>query len=556
MGEQEGARRKEASEVTSAGLSMGYSGCFDSAWMYLAVFLLAAIVFLGFWSTRTNGIEGSDDREYASIARNIAAGKGIVKQFVYPVDVNVFNRLPAPEFLHAVGYPLLIAGFFKVFGVSDSVALFPSYLAFFSLVFLFYFFAKRHTNAKSAALGAAILIFNKDLLDVSLVALSEPIYVFIFFLFFVRLWRARTTRDLFIAGLFFGFSHVIRFNVVPFLPVLLVYVWLFPGDSGSRWKGVGVFAAGCLIPIVPTLVRAYLETGSPFFSYGKFLLLLNTARYPWETCYLNIENPSFLEFFKDYPGQFFLKYSDNMITQLSQLLTITNPYLLAGCLFEMFYWKVGPDAKRSKILFLLLFAAQILFVPAVSFVSRYFLLFIPVMAFFAAQGFLRLAENAFQNASPPGRKRMAILFVGLFLIFFALPTAYSIIRPNGPPELESKAPQLGFLALRDDAERLNRFISQEVKSTQIIWTDLPEVLEWEGDRSCGWIPFRIKTLYEIDKKIPVDAVLLTNARTPFKMAEEWQYLLFSEHSLPQFRTVKLFKGRTLFAKLLVRDGKD
>jgi hypothetical protein len=37
------------------------------------------------------------------------------------------------------------------------------------------------------------------------------------------------------------------------------------------------------------------------------------------------------------------------------------------------------------------------------------------------------------------------------------------------------------------------------------------------------------------------------------MEEEWKYLLFSEHSLPRYRTVKLYKGGAVFAKLLIRD---
>jgi len=87
----------------------------------------------------------------------------------------------------------------------------------------------------------------------------------------------------------------------------------------------------------------------------------------------------------------------------------------------------------------------------------------------------------------------------------------------------------------------------------VVWTDLPEFLEWEGDRLSGWLPTQIKAVYEIHKKIPVDAILLTSIRTPYRMEEEWKYLLFSEHSLPGYRNVKLYKSGTVFAKLLIRD---
>jgi hypothetical protein len=146
--------------------------------------------------------------------------------------------------------------------------------------------------------------------------------------------------------------------------------------------------------------------------------------------------------------------------------------------------------------------------------------------------------------------------VFLFLILFITPTAYTIFQPSKPEGLGFKTPQFGFLISKGEAKRLNDFLKGELKENQVVWTDLPEILEWEGDRLCGWLPIRIEQIYEIHKKIPVDAILLTNYRTPTHMEEAWKYLLFSEHSLPKYRSVKLYKGEMLFAKLLIRDDKE
>jgi hypothetical protein len=70
------------------------------------------------------------------------------------------------------------------------------------------------------------------------------------------------------------------------------------------------------------------------------------------------------------------------------------------------------------------------------------------------------------------------------------------------------------------------------------------------------LPTRIEHIYEIHKKIPVDAILLTNLRTPTQMEDAWKYLLLSEHSLPKYRSVKLYKGKMIFAKLLIRDERE
>jgi hypothetical protein len=70
------------------------------------------------------------------------------------------------------------------------------------------------------------------------------------------------------------------------------------------------------------------------------------------------------------------------------------------------------------------------------------------------------------------------------------------------------------------------------------------------------LPTRIQSIYEIHKKIPVDALLLTNLRTPVEMGEEWKYLLFSDHSLPLYRSVKFYNGGAVVAKLLIRDERE
>jgi hypothetical protein len=176
------------------------------------------------------------------------------------------------------------------------------------------------------------------------------------------------------------------------------------------------------------------------------------------------------------------------------------------------------------------------------------------MAVMASQGFLRTSEQLLSGLKVPWRKRIFILNVLLFLIFFMVPITYNILRSTQTPN--SKTLQFGFLMPQDEAKKLNEFVRAELNENQVIWTDVPEVLEWEGNRLCGWLPARIELIYEIHKKISVDAILLTNLRTPVEMGEEWKYLLFSDHSLPLYRSVKFYNGGALVAKLLIRDKRE
>ncbi len=518
----------------------------------IAILLLAGIVWYGFYSTHTKAIEGSDDRGYAEIARNIAHGKGIVRNFAYPVDINFFNKLPIPEFFHPPGYPVIIAGFFKLFGISDFAALLPSYLSYFILMILVFLFAKRYLEIQTATLAVLILIFNKDILDPSTVAISEGVYTLFFFLFFFLFIKARSSRDIFISGIILGMSNLIRENLYPFLIPTLVYLYFYP--DLPRWKKMAFFIVGVLIPVVPNMIRSYLATGSPQFSYGKFGLMAFTTKYPWLSIYRNIQNPSFLEFLVNEPGQFFVKYLSNLVAALERVISVSNPYLLAFWAVEMFYWKIRPEWKWIKMLFIFLLLSQILFISLITFAVRFFTPFLPLMAVLAAQGFLRMAGQSLSGLKPSWKKGIFALNVVLFFIFFVMPTTYRIIRPT--QTLNSKTLQFGFLMPQDEAKRLNDFVSAELKENQVIWTDVPEVLEWEGDRLCGWLPNRIESIYEIHRRIPVDALLLTNLRTPYEMGEQWKYLMLSDQSLPLYRNVKFYNGGALIAKLLIRDERE
>jgi 4-amino-4-deoxy-L-arabinose transferase-like glycosyltransferase len=544
--------KDEPNVVTPHGGSQGWLlSAMSSKWLILFVLLLAGIVWFGFYATHTKEIAGSDDRGYAEIARNIVNGKGIVRNFMYPVDINFFKRLPVPEFVHPPGYPLILAGFFKLFGISDFVALLPSYLAYFVLSIFLFYFVKRFVDVRTAVMAAVIFIFNKEILDASLVALSEAVYMLMFFLFFVFMIKAKSLKGIFIAGILLGVSHLLRENIYPFLVPLFVYLYFFP--DLPRWKRMAFFIVGFLIPLIPNILRSFFDTGSFFFSYGKFTLMAYTVKYPWLNIYRDIQNPSLFEFLMETPGQFFWKYVSNVVNALEQFVSISNPYVSVFFILEMFHWKISAEWKRIKMLFLFLLISQILFIALFTFTTRFFVPLLPMIIVFASQSFGRVLENLISCVRPHWREKVLYLSVFLFLILFITPTAYTIFQPNKPEELGFKTPQFGFLIPKREAMRLGDFLRSEFRPDQVVWTDLPEVLEWEGDRLSGWLPTEIKAIYEIHKKIPVDAILLTSVRTPYKMEEEWKYLLFSEHSLPGYRNVKLYKSGTVFAKLLIRD---
>ena len=104
----------------------------------LLLLLLAGIVWFGFYATHTKEISGSDDREYASIARNIVNGKGIVRNFIYPVDINFFEKLPVPEFMHPPDIPSSLPDFLNYL---ESQTLLLYFLPIYPISFSSFFFS-------------------------------------------------------------------------------------------------------------------------------------------------------------------------------------------------------------------------------------------------------------------------------------------------------------------------------------------------------------------------------------------------------------------------------
>jgi hypothetical protein len=409
-------------------------------------------------------------------------------------------------------------------------------------------------EGKAAAIAVIILIFNREILQMSLVALSEEVYTLVFFLFFILFVKANSLRTIFVAGFILGLSHLIRENIYPFLIPLFVYLYFYP--PLPRWKKMVFFLIGLFIPVLFNLVRSSLGTGSPFFSYGKFALMAYTEKYPWLNIYRDIQNPSLFTFLKEDLGLFFLKYISNLVAASEKLLSVSNLYLLAFAFIEMFNWKISSDWKRIKILFLSLLISQVLFISLFTFTHRFFIPFIPLIILFGAQGFLRLSENLAQEVNRYLKGKIHLLINCLFILFFTVPTLYVLLRPDKPAPLNFKAPSFGFLIQKEEAEKLNEFLRKELRDDEVVWTDLPEILEWEGDRNCGWLPTRVETIYEIHKKIRVDAILLTSLRTPHHMEEQWRVLLFSEQTLPRYRKVRWYRGKGIVAKLLIQDEKE
>ncbi len=193
--------------------------------------------------------------ETGRIARSLALGQGFSSPMPEP---------SGPTGFLSPGYPLLLAGIFKVFGVytaSSAVAvyLFNSLCSALTCLGL-YHLGKRIFGAGAGLAAAAVFAFyppsiwhatttiwDASLLALALVALLNCLYA---------LPLHPTTTQVAGLGLLMGLIALVNPAPVLFFAVIALVIWRRARQSGSRGlKEVAILTASCLLLYLPWIVR-------------------------------------------------------------------------------------------------------------------------------------------------------------------------------------------------------------------------------------------------------------------------------------------------------------
>lgn len=191
---------------------------------------------------------------YDLIANNLINGHGY--RF-YPNTSETMLREP--------GYPLFLAGVFKLAGYSLTTVRWSNWLLTIGIAFLLLRLTLIVTNDRNTSLLATLLFLLYPGTVISEARGGvEILFVFVVLAFMVLLYRAVERKDLwryFVCGLSLGVVVEVRSTPMVFPFFLLVYLLLFSDRSAPRLKSilnVGVVVLGMAIVMTPWLVRNYL----------------------------------------------------------------------------------------------------------------------------------------------------------------------------------------------------------------------------------------------------------------------------------------------------------
>lgn len=350
----------------------GYAA--GQAWEPLGWTLLGLLVFAAYYLGFNSGLPNfwPDSYEYAQAARNLALGRGLVTSSPTVLEYWLLSRftMPLPYFFHDPGISILLAAFFRVFGISDAVVGWTSGLCYILTVPVTFVLGRKLFDVNVARLATWLTLVNYPLLSYSITGLSEVPYALFLTLLFLLLYSAPTRRSALLGGIVYGVLTVLRSNSLPFLPLILITIVLLrrAGNGGviqserdqlpSRRPGQAsvistllLFLAGFGILYVPNAARYYSLSGSPIYNGTSYYALVYYT--PAMTGTLNSVYAS--------PGlaveplQFALAHPADMLNKVQYQLARNVPLLLRGGIVETPTWIDGFEIILFVGSFLLVF---------------------------------------------------------------------------------------------------------------------------------------------------------------------------------------------------------
>ncbi len=196
---------------------------------------------------------GADAREFDELAQNLISGKG-------------YQLWEQPTSFRAPGFPLFLAGIYKLFGVNYFAARVAFSLIGAMTVVILFLAARRFTSEPWALLCAFLLALYPHHAYYSIHFLSEPLYTL---LLLSATWCLLYPADklcigrTILAGVLFGMTALIRPLVLLLMPMIAIWAVL---HYRKRWRlaavSVLIIAAVQILTMAPWAMRNHRVHGT------------------------------------------------------------------------------------------------------------------------------------------------------------------------------------------------------------------------------------------------------------------------------------------------------
>lgn len=419
----------------------------------------------------------SDSAKYADVARNIVNDVGYKPSFIFFGGSPIFLPL----------MPFSIAGFFKIFGVSDFAVIATSFFYFLlTLIFVFLLSKKIFKSNLVGILSTLAVGFNYDLINYATSGASESPFIFeiIAALYFITLKKKWGTL---IAFLFLVLMYLTRPQAIIYIIGLVIY-YLF---LNLHWKKATLYSIGTI-----------LLSALAYFLFSRQAATAVTQFLPGsavsDSLRGGMQSVSFLVLFK--------KLFYNLYNFYKLLPQIMSPYLFALFIIGIFKWAKDKMQNSFKIAVIFMVLATFLVAAITISFFRYLHPVVPLIYIIAIGTLVELISNfQFLNS-----KKIFVIFVSTFLILvFGVGQTLGVLLLDS--RFEKNTHNVGKPPVYVE---LSYILRDNTSKADLVLTNLDTWGTWYGERETIWFPLEPKQLIDKDlpagRQVPFDAIYLTS----------------------------------------------
>ncbi len=357
----------------------------------------------------------------------------------------------------SIGWSLFLSPFFSLMNSNDfldysNVAKIISIGVSTTTIFLIYKVGRKFFDERYSLVAACLFAFLPQLNYNSVMALSEPLFIFSILASFYFLLNDKS-KFIIPALAFVGFSYWIRLNgIIFFLIISLIYILTFK-KSRIFLRNYGIGLVIFLIIISPILLQKYEQFGDPFYSSYQDKMFSNNYEELISNLSLNteasassyIENNGILDFMYT----FFISGIFNSMIMLSKL---SFPYIFIlipfGILFSFRAFDQKSQYTKANWIFILSSILFMSFILSVVPEKRFLLFLMPLLVLFSVIPIQRVTEYGLSTFSL-SRKQKDVFLVIVIIIIIILSGLFTLRYDKLDPVLENEKMDFAKYALEN-----------------------------------------------------------------------------------------------------------
>ena len=357
----------------------------------------------------------------------------------------------------SIGWSLFLSPFFSLMNSNDfldysNVAKIISIGVSTTTIFLIYKVGRKFFDERYSLVAACLFAFLPQLNYNSVMALSEPLFIFSILASFYFLLNDKS-KFIIPALAFVGFSYWIRLNgIIFFLIISLTYILTFK-KSRIFLRNYGIGLVIFLIIISPILLQKYEQFGDPFYSSYQDKMFSNNYEELISNLSLNTETSasSYIENngIFDFIYTFFISGIFNSMIMLSKL---SFPYIFIlipfGILFSFRAFDQKSQYTKANWIFILSSIFFMSFILSVVPEKRFLLFLMPFLVLFSVIPIHRVTEYGLSTFSF-SREQKNVFLVIVIIIVIILSGLFTLRYEKLDPGLENEKMDFAQYALEN-----------------------------------------------------------------------------------------------------------